>query len=51
MVEVPWMYDPLGEMTQVIRSTKKHPAFVYESRPHVEYFVNKIEQEAEMYID
>jgi len=45
------MYDPSGEMTQVIRSSKKHPDFVHESRPHVEYFINKIEQEAEMYPD
>ena len=41
MVEVPWMYDPSEEMNQVIRSSKKCLAFVYESRPHVQYFVNK----------
>jgi len=27
MVEDPWMYDPLGEMTRVIRSSKKCSTF------------------------
>jgi len=49
MAKAPWMYDPLGEMKKIIRSSKKHPAFTHEYRPHVKYFVNKIEQEVEMY--
>jgi len=41
MVEDPWMYDHSREVIRVIRSRKKCSAFVHESRPHVEFFVNK----------
>ena len=41
MVDAPWMYEPLEEVSKFISSNKKHPTFVHEPRHHVEYFVNK----------
>jgi len=51
MSKAPWMYDTLRVVIKIISSSKKCPSFAHEYRPHVEYFVNKIEQEIEMYTE
>lgn len=43
----PWMYDLVGEFTQVIRRNKKCLAFHHKSQPHVQYFVNQIDKQVE----
>jgi len=40
MANFPWAYDPLGEITEIIRSNKKHLTFAHEPWTYVEYFVN-----------
>ena len=35
MVGSPWMYEPSREITRIIKSNKKHPAFTLEYRPHI----------------
>jgi len=40
MADSPWVYDPSGEVTKIIKSNKKHPTFSHEPRSHIEYFVN-----------
>lgn len=47
MVEAPWMYDPSGEITKIIKSNKKCLTFSHEHKPHVEYLANQTKQEAE----
>jgi len=40
------MYDPMGDITKVIKSNKKCPMFGHKPQSHIEYFVNQIEKEA-----
>lgn len=40
-VELPWMYDPMGELTRIVKANKKCPTFNHESRLHIMYFANQ----------
>lgn len=46
-MELPWMYDPMGEFTRIVKANKKYPTFNHESRPHIEYFSNQKDNDVE----
>lgn len=46
-VELPWMYDHVGEFNQVVNKNKKCSTFNHKSCPHIEYFSNQNEKDIE----
>lgn len=46
-LELPWMYEPVGEFSKIIKANKKGPKFSHEARPYIEYFVDQTQQESE----
>lgn len=39
-LEHPWMDDPIGKCTKIIKENKKHLAFNHEAWLHIEFFTN-----------